>query len=240
MSRRSHHGPPRRTHAPARDRRRSAPSQDRPPTAPAASPTGPGTVEAAPLEATDQPVSAGQLPGPDQAAKPSLPTPEVALGDAAVAVDAAVDEPSVDEPSPNEPSANEPLPSVANGDHRPALGPRLHRPVGGTLDGMPEPGERGPDAIDHGATAPQLRRFIKSRAYVPMHELRRRFGINGDDDEVTPVDVDAQRVFVGLPSRECRLLADLLRGGDIGYELSLDPIAPIVVGVYPIRPVPRA
>ena len=26
-----------------------------------------------------------------------------------------------------------------------------------------------------GCTAPQLRRFIKSRPYVPMHELRRRF-----------------------------------------------------------------
>jgi hypothetical protein len=92
---------------------------------------------------------------------------------------------------------------------------------------------------DHGATGPQLRRFIKSRAYVPMHELRRRFGINGHDDEVTPVDLEQQRVFVGLPDREGRLLAELLRGGDIGYELSMDPITPIVVGVYPMRPVTR-
>jgi hypothetical protein len=92
---------------------------------------------------------------------------------------------------------------------------------------------------DHGATAPQLRRFIKSRAYVPMHELRRRFAINGADDEVTAVDLERQRVFVGLPEREGRLLGELLRGGDIGYELSLDPITPIVVGVYPMRPVTR-
>jgi hypothetical protein len=95
-------------------------------------------------------------------------------------------------------------------------------------------------ALERGATAPQLRRFIKSRAYVPMHELRRRFAINGGDDEVTAVDIDRQRVFVGLPEREGRLLGDLLRGGDIGYELSLDPISPIVVGVYPMRPVTRA
>jgi hypothetical protein len=94
--------------------------------------------------------------------------------------------------------------------------------------------------VDRGATAPQLRRFIKSRAYVPMHELRRRFVINGGDDDVTAVDVDRQRVFVGLPEREGRLLGELLRGGDIGYELSLDPISPIVVGVYPMRPVTRA
>lgn len=100
-------------------------------------------------------------------------------------------------------------------------------------------GPPGADGFDRGATAPQLRRFIKSRAYVPMHELRRRFGIDGGDDVVTPVELEAERVYVGLPSREGRLLADLLRQGDIGYELSLDPIAPIVVGVYPMRPVPR-
>ena len=73
-----------------------------------------------------------------------------------------------------------------------------------------------------------------------MHELRRRFAINGGDDEVTGVDVDRQRVYVGLPEREGRLLGELLRGGDIGFELSMDPITPIVVGVYPMRPVTRA
>jgi hypothetical protein len=120
---------------------------------------------------------------------------------------------------------------------------------------VPEPGlTRGPapaspqrsaattldDAgIERGATGPQLRRFIKSRAYVPMHELRRRFAINGQDDDVTAVDVERRRVFVGLPEREGRLLGELLRGGDIGYELSMDPITPIVVGVYPMRPVTR-
>ena len=59
-----------------------------------------------------------------------------------------------------------------------------------------------------------------------MHELRRRFAINGADDEVTAVDIERRRVFVGLPEREGRLLGELLRGGDIGYELSLDPITP--------------
>jgi hypothetical protein len=99
-------------------------------------------------------------------------------------------------------------------------------------------GENG--EVERGATAPQLRRFIKSRAYVPMHELRRRFAINGADDEVTAVELERRRVYVGLPEREGRLLGELLRGGDIGYELSLDPISPIVVGVYPMRPVTRA
>jgi hypothetical protein len=90
-----------------------------------------------------------------------------------------------------------------------------------------------------GCTAPQLRRFIKSRTYVPMHELRRRFGINGTEDDVTQLEMDGRHIFVGLPPREGRLLSELLRGGDVGFELSMDPQTPIVVGVYPMRPVPR-
>jgi len=127
----------------------------------------------------------------------------------------------------------------------PMRGP-IPRPIGPRHPGVPpavdaRPAPEGDDGgLERSATAPQLRRFIKSRAYVPMHELRRRFAINGADDEVTPVDLERRRIFVGLPEREGRLLAELLRGGDIGYELSLDPITPIVVGVYPMRPVTRA
>ena len=88
-------------------------------------------------------------------------------------------------------------------------------------------------------TQAQLRRFIKSRPWIPLHELRRRFGIAGVDDDVTPVRVGETTIYVGLPATEARLLGELLAGGDVGYELSLDPGAPIVVGVYPMRPVPR-
>jgi hypothetical protein len=110
---------------------------------------------------------------------------------------------------------------------------QLNRP------GLPFDNGHGPS---NGATctAPQLRRFIKSRPYVPMHELRRRFAINGDDDDVTAVDLAGGRVFVGLPAREGDLLGELLRGGEVGYELSLDPRSPIVVGLYPMRPIPRS
>jgi hypothetical protein len=90
-----------------------------------------------------------------------------------------------------------------------------------------------------GCTAPQLRRFIKSRPYVPMHELRRRFGINGSEDDVTAIELDVGSIYIGLPAREGQLLGELLRGGEVGYELSLDPRTPVVVGVYPMRPVPR-
>lgn len=133
---------------------------------------------------------------------------------------------------------------------RPDAGPA------GTVDGSTPPGS-APDRLQPAAggrdtngrdtngdgqgvcTQAQLRRFIKSRPYVPMHELRRRFGLNGSDDDVSPVDVDGRRLFVGLPPRESGLLGDLLRQGDVGYELLLDPVSPIVIGVFPMRPVQR-
>ena len=91
-----------------------------------------------------------------------------------------------------------------------------------------------------GPTAAQLRRFIKSRPYVPMHELRRRFELNGDLDEVSPIYL-AERgtIYVGLPARESEFIATLVRDGDIDVELSQDPTAPIVVGVFAMRPVTR-
>jgi hypothetical protein len=114
--------------------------------------------------------------------------------------------------------------------------------VTASLEAMPHrPGPAGPATDGHGAcTAAQLRRFIKSRAYVPLHELRRRFELDGDEDDVSPIDLGGRRLFVGLPGREARLLGELFEAGDVGYELLLDPTSPLVVGVFPMRPVPRA
>jgi hypothetical protein len=138
---------------------------------------------------------------------------------------------------------------ATNGAPRPDGGPRPNgapphnggeRPAvhGATGPGPGDPSVN-PDRLGQ-CTAPQLRRFIKSRPYVPMHELRRRFGIDGGDDDVTPVRLDPGWIYVGLPNREGSLLGDLLRAGEIGYELSLDPRTPIVIGVYPMRPIPRS
>lgn len=91
-----------------------------------------------------------------------------------------------------------------------------------------------------GCTQAQLRRFIKSRPYVPVHEIRRRFSLNGADDDVNALELDANRLFVGLPPREAQMLGELVRQGDVGYELLLDPVCPVVVGVFPMRPVPRS
>ena len=91
-----------------------------------------------------------------------------------------------------------------------------------------------------GPTAAQLRRFIKSRPYVPLHELRRRFELDGDLDDVTPVEVPRLgQIFIGLAAREAELLATLVRDGDVGVELGHDPAVPIVVGVFAMRPVSR-
>ena len=92
---------------------------------------------------------------------------------------------------------------------------------------------------ERGTTAAQLRRFIKSRPYVPMHELRRRFELNGECEDVVALETPDGRCYIGLPEREGRFMADLLRQGEVGIELGHDPEVPIVVGVFPMRPVGR-
>jgi len=106
--------------------------------------------------------------------------------------------------------------------------------------------QQDPDVLDRPAgqrtsscTLAQMRRFIKSRPYVPVHELRRRFLIEGIEDEVSPVSTGQRTLYVGLPAREAQFLGDLIRGGEVGCETLLDPAGPGVVGVYPMRPVAR-
>jgi len=116
-----------------------------------------------------------------------------------------------------------------------AAAPELVDPLAALGGAAPDPALEAPTPC----TQAQLRRFIKSRPYVPLHELRRRFGLNGADDDVSGVEVDGHRIFIGLPERETGLLGDLLRQGDVGYELLLDPTSPLVIGVFPMRPVQR-
>lgn len=136
-------------------------------------------------------------------------------------------------PVPDEPAASA---DAAAPVEAAAPEPEGSRPGDGRAPGDVGPTE--PLAIA-GATASQLRRFIKSRPWVPMHELRRRFGIEGPEDEMTLVDLPGARIYVGLPPREAGLLGDLVRQGEVGYELVHDPDCPAVAGVYPMRPVVR-
>jgi hypothetical protein len=96
-----------------------------------------------------------------------------------------------------------------------------------------------PAAAKSSCTLAQMRRFIKSRPYIPLHELRRRFLIEGIEDEVSPMATGDGVLYVGLPSREAGFLGELIRAGEVGCEVLLDPTSPGIVGVYPMRPVAR-
>jgi hypothetical protein len=79
-----------------------------------------------------------------------------------------------------------------------------------------------------------LRRFITSRPYVTIAELRRRFALD-DPDAITHVAHNGTSAYVGLPEREALKLEDLWQRDEIGFELSVEVRAPVVVGVYPMR-----
>jgi len=79
-----------------------------------------------------------------------------------------------------------------------------------------------------------LRRFITTRPYVAIAELRRRFGLD-DPDAMTLLERDGQSVWIGLPEREATKLQDLWLRNEIGMELSVEVRAPVVVGIYPMR-----
>lgn len=74
---------------------------------------------------------------------------------------------------------------------------------------------------------------------MPVHELRRRFLIEGCEDEVNSVATDKGLLYVGLPATEAQYLSELIRTGEVGYELLLDPTSPAVIGVFPMRPIAR-
>jgi hypothetical protein len=155
------------------------------------------------------------------------------------------------------PKARQPAP-IARATQSPRLGgpvrpsPRGSRPaevaapasVSGRVDGEAEI-EAGTEAVVEwgerkpSCTLAQMRRFIKSRPYVPLHELRRRFVIEGIEDEVSPMPTGDGTLFVGLPPQEAIFLGELVKSGEVGCELLLDPVSPAVVGVFPMRPVAR-
>lgn len=240
MSRRSHHPARRhvRPHVEPRPVRPAGPGE--PPAAeavggPAAGPLPVQTQAQVAPAARVMPAEVAPAPAPAPARSPSA----AALADEVPAL----------EPVPIEPPVVEAMPIATDAPDTPVaprVAPGRPAPVGAppvmARTAAPAVNQNGQgDGERNACTAPQLRRFIKSRAYVPMHELRRRFGIEGEDDDVTGVDMGSgAHVYVGLPRREGLLLGELLRARDVGYELSFDPISPIVVGVFPMRPIPRS
>jgi hypothetical protein len=79
-----------------------------------------------------------------------------------------------------------------------------------------------------------LRRFVSSRPYVPVAELRRRFGLD-EPDAMVRISRNGTTAFIGVPEREALKLEELWGRDELGVELSVDVRAPVVVGVFPMR-----
>jgi len=79
-----------------------------------------------------------------------------------------------------------------------------------------------------------LRRFVSSRPYVPVAELRRRFGLD-EPDAMVRISRNGSSAYIGIPTREAAKLEELWIRDELGVELSVDVRAPVVVGVFPMR-----
>lgn len=56
---------------------------------------------------------------------------------------------------------------------------------------------------------------------------------------MSPMATGKGTLFVGLPQQEASYLGELVKAGEVGCELLLDPTSPAVIGVFPMRPVAR-
>ena len=82
------------------------------------------------------------------------------------------------------------------------------------------------------ATAAQLRRMAKARPYVPLHEVRRTYGLPGDEEIATRISVPDGDAWIGLPEREARLVEQLVREGELALVFDHAPRTRIVLGFH--------
>ena len=78
-----------------------------------------------------------------------------------------------------------------------------------------------------------LRRYLTSRPYIAIADIRRRFGL--EPDAMSVVSRNGTTAYIGLPERESTKLQDLWQREEVGLELSVEVRAPVVVGIYPMR-----
>ncbi|MBA2632218.1 MAG: hypothetical protein H0U86_04350 [Chloroflexi bacterium] len=78
-----------------------------------------------------------------------------------------------------------------------------------------------------------LRRYLTSRPYIAVADVRRRFGL--DPEAMSVVSRNGTTAYVGLPEREASKLQDLWQRDEVGVELSVEVHAPVVIGIYPMR-----
>src|SRR5688572_30481167 len=78
-----------------------------------------------------------------------------------------------------------------------------------------------------------LRRYLTSRPYIAVADIRCRFGL--DAEAMSVVSRNGTTAYIGLPEREATKLQDLWQRDEVGLELSVEVRAPVVVGVFPMR-----
>jgi hypothetical protein len=78
-----------------------------------------------------------------------------------------------------------------------------------------------------------LRRYLTSRPYLSVADVRRRFGLEAD--AMSNIARNGTSAYIGLPEREALKLQDLWQRDEVGVELSVEVHAPVVVGIYPMR-----
>jgi hypothetical protein len=78
-----------------------------------------------------------------------------------------------------------------------------------------------------------LRRYLTSRPYLSVADIRRRFGLEAD--AMSHIARNGTAAYIGLPEREALKLQDLWQRDEVGVELSVEVNAPVVVGIYPMR-----
>lgn len=78
-----------------------------------------------------------------------------------------------------------------------------------------------------------LRRYLTSRPFVPVADIRRRFGL--DPDAMSAVARNGTTAYIGLPEREALKVQDLWQRDEIGVEMSVEVRASVIVGLYPMR-----
>src|ERR687896_668013 len=78
-----------------------------------------------------------------------------------------------------------------------------------------------------------LRRYLTSRPYIAVADIRRRFGL--DPEAMSVIARNGTSAYIGLPDREASKLQDLWQRDEVGLELSVEVHAPVVVGIYPMR-----
>ena len=83
----------------------------------------------------------------------------------------------------------------------------------------------------HKLSKSSLHWFIKSRPYVLIPELRRRFDLDGTDD-VHAIGTAEGRAYIGLPERAARFIEDLVRENRLGLEFVPDLSGRMVQGLF--------